>query len=673
MAISLTINGKEAALKKGSSIEYVSENRIFTDADDYSMEIELPLAECPQNINIFGHLTRKDVDTDNIFFDAILQDTRFRKVGAVVITGITQDAVKVQFLEKRSYQNFYPLFDETYFDELELGEWPHIHPDNINSGGMSGNPRPGWEDATYATPAQMWARWQDYTALPWVNNYSGNLQNCAKWNASQNKYEWKVNPDDDDDTDYTKGFSFQPNLLWLTKKICDALGYSYDFAKWENSDYKYLMVMNTLPYSWSNRKWAAALPHWTINEFFKELENFLLCEFDIDHARQRVTCSVTSENLSDAGTVCIDKVIDSFSVEVSTDEDNTGYKAMLNQGFADGGHRLDNIYNAQWYIEQKTRADGTISRTMWPTLNDLFNSDLPQDSVSDSGGGRSDYATYPGGKWGLHYVQDIDTYFVLEVMKRVVYRTTPFTIHSEHMKWGNVCRLVPVNRFGDLILDREHDDDIEEINIIPAWIDETDDTYGNVVFLDCGESGDDDTNSAHQTHSYVPEGVTWQEQVDPDVPIQFGAFSAVSEGEKEKSGAVFDKLFVAFWWGDYTKCKPRMPHPWTDTFDMTFSYVAPAVLTDTSKLQITWGVIYSGRNYSLRINNRAYGQGVQRTTYTEVDQKKKYSFSFLAEQIPNVRSLFYIEGKKYLCSKLTATFTEDGMSQLLKGEFYKVV
>ena len=43
MAISLQIDGKEAALKKGSSIEYVSENRIFTDADDYSMEIELPV------------------------------------------------------------------------------------------------------------------------------------------------------------------------------------------------------------------------------------------------------------------------------------------------------------------------------------------------------------------------------------------------------------------------------------------------------------------------------------------------------------------------------------------------------------------------------------------------------------------------------------------------------
>ena len=38
------------------------ENRLFTDADDYSMEIELPLADCPRNLGIFGHLTRKDIN-----------------------------------------------------------------------------------------------------------------------------------------------------------------------------------------------------------------------------------------------------------------------------------------------------------------------------------------------------------------------------------------------------------------------------------------------------------------------------------------------------------------------------------------------------------------------------------------------------------------------------------
>ena len=242
----LTINGQQAALKKGSSIEYVSENRIFTDADDYSMEIELPLADCPQNLDIFGMITRKDVDTGDIFFDAVLQDTNFFKRGAVVITGITQESVKVQFLEKRSYQNFFPRFDETYIDELDLGKWPSIYPDNSPAGGGA-QPRPG-EEVSYASPAQLWGRTEDYTALPWVNNSSGNLQNCAKWNATASKYEWKVNPDDEDDTDFSRGLSFQPYLLWLTKKICEALGYAYDFSLWEQSDYRHLLLMNTTPY-----------------------------------------------------------------------------------------------------------------------------------------------------------------------------------------------------------------------------------------------------------------------------------------------------------------------------------------------------------------------------------------------------------------------------------------
>ena len=61
----LTINGMQVALKKGSSIEYVSENRIFTNADDYSMETELPLADCPQNLDIFGMINRKPAAGDS--------------------------------------------------------------------------------------------------------------------------------------------------------------------------------------------------------------------------------------------------------------------------------------------------------------------------------------------------------------------------------------------------------------------------------------------------------------------------------------------------------------------------------------------------------------------------------------------------------------------------------
>ncbi len=36
------------------------------------MEIELHLADCPQNLDLFGLVTRKDVDMGDIFLDAVL-------------------------------------------------------------------------------------------------------------------------------------------------------------------------------------------------------------------------------------------------------------------------------------------------------------------------------------------------------------------------------------------------------------------------------------------------------------------------------------------------------------------------------------------------------------------------------------------------------------------------
>ena len=651
----LTINGQQVALKKGASIEYVSENRIFTDADDYSMEIELPLAGCPQNIAVFGMLTRKDVDTENIFFDAVLQDTNFYKRGAVVITAITQEHVKVQFLEKRSYQNFFPRFDEKYINELDLGNWPSMSTANV-------------------TPAQMWARWQDYTALPWVNNSTGVMQNCVKWNSSQNRYEWKTEADNDEDLNFSKGFSYQPNLLWLTKKICDALGYTYDFSMWENSIYKYLIIVNTTPYVWSTGKWATALPHWTINEFFRELENLLLYEFDIDHKNAHISCTKTQENVESAGTVLIENVVDEFSVEVDT-EDDDDYKAMINRGYANGGHRMDNFYSCEWYIHRLTRADGTVKCTEYETLSQLLNHRLKQDCISDNTGGRGSNL-YPGGKWGLHHAQDVDTYFVVEVMERVEYRTKEGLVFET---WGNVCRLVPVNRFGNLILDEENRDNIEELNIIPAWIDEMknddddeiDNNLGPIIFLECGDIGNDDDTPAH--HSHNPDNPYLSDYADIDEVIQFGACRTVSKGEMESKDEIFSSLFVAFWDGAISMFTPKLPHPWVDSFETDYSYVTQNTNSPQGTLTITWRAIYANHPFSLRINNHAYGQGVERTSFTNIDRKKKYHFSFLSKEIPNVRSTFFIDGKKYLCEKITVTFTEDGMSTLLKGEFYKIV
>ena len=62
------INNKVAAVKSGSSFEYVSENRLFGGGDDYTFAITLPLAGCAVNQAIFGHINRADVVANRIRF-----------------------------------------------------------------------------------------------------------------------------------------------------------------------------------------------------------------------------------------------------------------------------------------------------------------------------------------------------------------------------------------------------------------------------------------------------------------------------------------------------------------------------------------------------------------------------------------------------------------------------
>ena len=58
-----------------------------------------------------------------------------------------------------------------------------------------------------------------------------------------------------------------------------------------------------------------------------------------------------------------------------------------------------------------------------------------------------------------------------------------------------------------------------------------------------------------------------------------------------------------------------------------------------------------------------------------IDQSKKFTFKFLAKdgKLPDVQSIFIIHGKRYLAEKLTATFTENGMSQLVKMTAYRII
>ena len=79
------------------------------------------------------------------------------------------------------------------------------------------------------------------------------------------------------------------------------------------------------------------------------------------------------------------------------------------------------------------------------------------------------------------------------------------------------------------------------------------------------------------------------------------------------------------------------------------------------------------KSISLRINDRQIRTDKEGQIIHNIKPKMKTTFKFIADNIPDVRSVFLIRGKRYVCEKMTATFTENGMSQLIKGVFYPIV
>ena len=639
----IIINGKLAWLKKNTSFEYIAENPLFTGSDGYSLTITFPLKDCPDNIAIFGHLHRHDVEKSKVVFDCEIRDKQFYKSGCITVTQISDVEVKTQFLEGRSEQNYNDTFDNIYLNQLSLG-----YPENVSS-----------KNVDLTEMCEVCYPYCDYTALPWVNNTSGNLQNAVKKNQS-GEFEW--------DTD---NLSFQPYLVPLLEKICKAINYTGSFSAIKNSKWKYLLVCNALPEAWAQRDYAAALPHWSLTEFFEQLELFLRGEFTINHKSRTIVFEFSSNKARKSPSVYINNVVNKYSVDV-TQDNKCEYIATKNLIYADNDNRLWAYRSCQWYIDKHKN-----EAVVYSTLNSLLThaATLKESGVyiTSEGNGTTKkfYRGYPNASDGnkLFYAKDVDTYFIMYCYKSELYETNHIQNTDYHWyKYYN--KLIPINQFGKFLFDKDAED--VELNIVPAWIDDTEDDLGPCVFLECGDLGSavsytkDESSSGSVSggsgnrrggtrgeHGFYGERGRENDDTDYDdgALAQGTAGRTILKGDLEKNDAYFDKIYVAFWDGTTTK-EGKLPHPIVDkveTFDDFTKYTC---------------------SYSMRLEAP---KGLEKYTY-DIDNKKKYTFSFLSDVIPDPRAVFFIEGSRYVCEKITATFQEStGKSQLLKGVFYRII
>ena len=597
----IIIDGKVAALKQGSSFDFVAENRMFSGSDSYTLTITFPLKDCPRNLEIFGDLTRSELPVDDYVYDCEIRDRAFSRFGTLTITEISDVDVKAQFLEGRAEQNFAKDFDETYVNELDLGSYPSSSPTAVS-------PEQAWNPA--------YTDWQA-VALPWVSADSGTPHNFADYDKSSGKYSW---------TDDVAALSWQPYLIHIVRRICEAVGYTCDLSEWEaDSVLNALLVCNTLPDAWEVSGYARALPHWTVDEFFEKLELFLRGEFCIDHRACHISFRFFRSVLEQTPPVLLEQVVDEYSSTVDTEGDKCEYLEAKAFKYKDQPMSVWRYLSCDWLLSS-LKPDGILHYADYYSMYQDNKSHLAYD---DKGGNHR----HPNGSnvGKVLHVEDTDMYYIL----RNISRRESGKDDMGRTTYVYTRILQPINELGAHVPEGADIDDAEELEYVPACVDFTEEDYGNVLFLSFSGYGE---SSVSSTSGDILSSF------DDDEFQKTGLQQMIEAGEKESPSDYYDVVNLGIYWGYH---KP--------------GWVCPLVSGSFDS------ALYER---SLRIND---GADPRWTTYHRIDRTRKVSFKFLSDDIPDPRAVFFIRGRRYVCEKITATFAENGMSQLLKGEFWPLL
>ena len=369
---------------------------------------------------------------------------------------------------------------------------------------------------------------------------------------------------------------------------------------------------------------ANALPHWTVEEYFEKLELFLGGEFDFDHRGKRISFAFTQATLASKSAVCLENVVEEHSTEVKVDEDRCEYLEAKNLVYKDCDHEMWKFYSCDWFIK------GWQNRVVrYNSMTELLNANrwLAKWSGSSQRNNNRDK---------ILYAADCDAYFIVWPISRKIVK---YDFTFRRLIFEYKCRLQPINLFGGRIVNDDEEAEQVEIEFVPAWIDDTEDKYGRVLFLSFS-AYDDDSSSTGEDESQYPFAKTI-------------TLSSLEAGEKEKKSEYYDRIYVGWYDGANHFIGNHLPYPNVEDI---------AIADDWSNFAYV--------HFSMRINDRKLRRG---QIIHNIEPKMKTTFKFLADNIPDVRSVFLIRGKRYICEKITATFTENGMSQLLKGVFYPIV
>lgn len=361
--IQLYLDGKTAVPKENQSIKLTAENPFFTNTASYTYDVELPLA-IEENRRIFGNINRMDISKKPRVMEArLIVDNITVLTGTAHMTSVSESSVKVQLLGDSSSYNFSNRMSETFIDELDLGnwymetwpdgsywderlqEWRHYHPDKeFLWGSAEVFLRASYDENGVSSNRTLMDRIYDgslpWVAYPVVNSNADFMCNGFAFRHKKGEgYEPFIRgysgADFADPEKNTAVYSMaiQP-FVWKIAELI-ARGTGFTLGREDNALYQDILFRRIFIVSANNMiECNKCLPHWTVKEFWTQVENTFGLVLTTDYANRKACLRKRSDHYREfAKRVSLKDVVDEYTADV--DDETQSDISVSNVGFAD--------------------------------------------------------------------------------------------------------------------------------------------------------------------------------------------------------------------------------------------------------------------------------------------------------------------------------------------------
>ena len=616
----LYIDGKPAVIKSGTSFKFYRENIYFTEAEDYTLDVTLPLQGCPENLAIFSAIHRPEMSAVHLIgkkypFHFIAPPLDIE--GSAIVTEINEVEVKVQLLAGATgiqYADNNLPGGDAYIDELELGKGFDITKDATDYGYDNYNGT--WVLGTLAEDVDTESPYDSNpdrcVCFPVYSEGSDEILNERFYRTDDSVGSYKV-------TYATNKFSAQPYLLLIIERVLEAIGYTLDpdnpIAKsWQRN----LFIVNGR----NEYKYANILPHWTVNEFLKEVSMF--CGVFFIRSGSVIKAVRKAEYYSEqADTIVLTEVIDEYTTNIAEEEEGSDDVRTANVGY--DFESIDPMLQLPDEVWQK-------AVVIEPFHNETAMYQWANENIK----------TKEESKWLLSEKQNHGVYAYIEA--------------------SDGFFLCEVDQMGAIYRDAKRRETDVHLRIVPAkMVMKPTNYYGYIG----GE-----LKYGKNAPFHVPVLMT-SDTLDRRSDY-FSVNNAVNPNATNDSVAPRERIEVAYNDGGQIDLGNYSPE---SGYSVKVQIPLPTGIPFVRESESYFRVLFTNTNGHRLLLLK---QGIEGGMYdilsegAKIDTRCCHSFQFLDNIEFNPKAIYIIKGRKYACQKIEYNCEGQGVSPIKRGYFYEI-